>query len=101
MKFNIFPKRQPKNQEIKKEMKDKIVEEYIRQAQLTFNLALGVTTASAIMTLLGVGLLYVDKMPEASLTAGTGIIASIGSVQFAKDAREELQEILEKAGTAK
>lgn len=49
-----------------------------------------------MITFLGVGLFYVDKMPEASLTAGTGIMASIGSVQFAKEAREELNDILNK-----
>ena len=76
-------------------MKEKIVAEFIRQTQLTFNLALGVTTASAIITLLGVGLLYSDKITEATLTAGGGIVASIGSVQFAKESREKLENVLE------
>jgi hypothetical protein len=94
MKFNLFPQVQTNYQEINKDMKDKIVDELIRQAQLTFNLALVVTATSAMITLLGVGLFYVDKIPEASLTAGTGIMTSIGSVQFAKEARDELNEIL-------
>ncbi|WP_392476239.1 hypothetical protein [Nostoc sp. C110] len=101
MPFNLFSQRQPNDQEVTQEMKQKIIDELIRQAQLTFNLALGVTTASAIIALLGVGLFYLDKMPEASLTTGAGIMASIGSVQFAKDAREELQEVLEKSGNSK
>ena len=99
MKIKLFPQRQqnPKNneQEVMEETKQKIIAEYIRQTQLTFNLALGVTTASAIITLLGVGLLYLDKIPEASLTAGGGIVASIGSVQFAKESREKLEKVLE------
>lgn len=95
MKFNLFTKNQPQQQEVKKQMQEKIVAEFIRQTQLTFNLALGVSTASAIITLLGVGLFYLDKIPEASLTAGGGIMASIGSVQFAKETREELEEILQ------
>ena len=41
------------------------------------------------------GLLYLDKIPEASLTAGGGIVASIGSVQFAKESREKLEKVLE------
>ncbi|MEA5581650.1 hypothetical protein VB620_09895 [Nodularia harveyana UHCC-0300] len=98
MKIPFFPqsKQNSKNneQEVMEEMKQKIIAEFIRQTQLTFNLALAVTTASAIITLLGVGLLYLDKIPEASLTAGGGIIVSIGSVQFAKETREELEEIL-------
>ncbi|WP_016951021.1 hypothetical protein [Anabaena sp. PCC 7108] len=95
MKFKFFTKNQPQEQEVKKQMQEKIIAEFIRQTQLTFNLALGVSTASAIITLLGVGLLYIDKIPEASLTAGGGIMASIGSVQFAKETREELEEILQ------
>ena len=99
MKIKLFPQRKPnhknKEQQVMKEMRKKIIAEFIRQTQLTFNLALGVTTASAIITLLGVGLFYLDKIPEASLTAGGGIVASIGSVQFAKETREDLEEILE------
>jgi hypothetical protein len=96
MNFNIFSKPQPNNNNNAQEMEQKIIEELLRQARLTFNLALGVTAASAMMTLSGVGLLYLNKVPEASLTAGAGILASISSVQFAKDAKEELGEIIDK-----
>jgi hypothetical protein len=96
MNFNIFSKPQPNNDEATQEMEQKIIEELLRQARLTFNLALSVTAASAIMTLSGVGLLYLNKVPEASLTTGAGILASISSVQFAKDAKEELCEMIDK-----
>ncbi|MBD2501019.1 TRADD-N-associated membrane domain-containing protein [Anabaena azotica] len=95
MKLNLFAKSQPQSLDVPPETKQKIIDELIRQAQLTCNLAVGVTAASAMMTLLGVGLLYLDKIPAASLTAGAGIMASIGSVQFAREAREELKQILE------
>lgn len=95
MKLNLFRQRKLQSLEIPQETKQKIIDELIRQAQLTCNLAVGVTAASAMMTLLGVGLLYLDKIPEASLTTGAGIMASIGSVQFAREAREELKQILE------
>lgn len=95
MKLNLFRQRQLQSMDVPQETKQKIIDELIRQAQLTCNLAVGVTAASAMMTLLGVGLLYLDKIPEASLTAGAGIMASIGSVQFAREAREELKQILE------
>ncbi|NEU71333.1 hypothetical protein PI95_001715 [Hassallia byssoidea VB512170] len=95
MNFNIFSKPQPNNNDAAQEMEQKIIEELLRQARLTFNLALGVTAASAMMTLSGVGLLYLNKVPEASVTAGAGILASISSVQFAKDAKEELHEIID------
>ncbi|NMG22689.1 TRADD-N-associated membrane domain-containing protein [Brasilonema bromeliae] len=77
-------------------MKQKIIDELLRQARLTFNVALAITAASAIMTLSGVGLVYLNKIPEASLTTTAGILASIGSVQFAKDAKEELREMIDK-----
>ncbi|MBP5971731.1 hypothetical protein HW132_03030 [Brasilonema sp. CT11] len=96
MNFNISSQLQPNNNEAAQEMKKNIIEELLRQARLTFNLALGVTAASAMMTLSGVGLLYLNKIPEASLTAGAGILASISSVQFAKDAKEELCEMVDK-----
>lgn len=74
------------------ELKRKFKEEKLRQLKLKFNLALGITAASAMMTLLGVGLLYFNKVQEASLTSGTGILASIISVQFAKDAHDDLDK---------
>jgi hypothetical protein len=95
MKLNLFRQTQLQSLDLPQETKQKIIDELIRQAQLSCNLAVGVTAASAMMTLLGVGLLYLDKIPEASLTAGAGIMASIGSVQFAREAREELKQILE------
>ncbi|QHG17635.1 hypothetical protein [Nostoc sp. ATCC 53789] len=74
-----------------------IMQELLRQAKLTFNLALSVTAASAMMTLGGVGLLYFNKVSEASLTAGGGALATITSVQLAKETRKELLQILEKS----
>ncbi len=96
--FNIFGKPEPNNNDAGQEMeqKKKIIEERLRQARLTFNLAFCVNAASAIMTLSGVGLLYLNKVPEASLTAGAGLLGSISSVQFAKDAKEELGEMIDK-----
>ncbi|WP_414584707.1 TRADD-N-associated membrane domain-containing protein [Scytonema sp. PCC 10023] len=97
--FNIFKKHQnneqPNSNQAENKIEQKIIEELLRQARLTFNLALGVTAASAMMTLSGVALLYLNKVPEASLTAGAGILASISSVKFAKDAKEELGEMID------
>lgn len=79
------------------DVKKEFIQELLRQAKLTFNLALTVTAASAIMTLGGVGLLYFNKVSEASLTAGGGALATITSIQFAKQTKEELLEIIEQA----
>ncbi|MBE8971016.1 hypothetical protein IQ277_33895 [Nostocales cyanobacterium LEGE 12452] len=79
------------------DVKKEFMQELLRQAKLTFNLALSVTAVSAMMTLGGVGLLYFNKVSEASLTAGGGALATITSVQLAKQTREELLQILEKS----
>ncbi|WP_233154233.1 TRADD-N-associated membrane domain-containing protein [Scytonema sp. HK-05] len=98
--FNSFKKHQnteqPNSNQAENEMEQKIIEELLRQIRLISNLSSVVIAASAMMTLFGVGLLYLDKVPEASLTAGVGILASISSVQFAKDEKEELWEMIDK-----
>ncbi|MBD2195304.1 MULTISPECIES: TRADD-N-associated membrane domain-containing protein [Calothrix] len=78
-------------------LKAEFMQELLRQAKLTFNLALSVTAASAMMTLGGVGLLYFNKVSEASLAAGGGALATITSIQFAKQTKEKLLKIIEQA----
>ncbi|MBD2207659.1 hypothetical protein H6G33_35470 [Calothrix sp. FACHB-1219] len=95
MKVNSSNRTQT-NQNIN-DVKKEFMQELLRQAKLTFNLALSVTAASAMMTLGGVGLLYFNKVSEASLTAGGGALATITSIQFAKQTKEELLEIIEQA----
>jgi small neutral amino acid transporter SnatA (MarC family) len=67
-------------------MKNEIRKELLRQAKLTFNVALFVSAASAIITLFGVGLIYFNKVSEASLTASGGAIATITTLNMAKEA---------------
>jgi len=95
MQFNSSDKIQPNH--TSNHMKKEFMQELLRQAKLTFNLALSVTAASAMITLGGVGLLYFNKVSEASLAAGSGALATITSVQLAKQTKEELLEMLEKA----
>ncbi|BAY20481.1 hypothetical protein NIES2100_02230 [Calothrix sp. NIES-2100] len=94
MQFQLFKK--PQINDNYSDLKEEIIRELLRQVRQSYNLALGVTTASALMTLFGVGLLYFDKVSEASLTAGGGVLATITSVQFAKQAKEELHEMIDK-----
>ncbi|MBD2293240.1 hypothetical protein H6G06_07010 [Anabaena sphaerica FACHB-251] len=76
-------------------MNQQIKEELLRQAKLTFNVALCVSAASAMMTLFGVGLIYFNKVSEASLTAGGGALATMTSLNFAKQTKDELCEMIE------
>jgi hypothetical protein len=96
MQFQFF--RKPQIDDNYSDIKEEIIREWLRQARHSYNLALGITTASALMTLLGVGLLYLDKVSEASITTGGGALAAIASVQRAKQAKEELREIIDKLG---
>ncbi|KAM3112756.1 TRADD-N-associated membrane domain-containing protein [Phormidesmis sp. 146-33] len=73
-----------------------ILRELLRQVHHSYNLAISVTAGSALITLLGIGLLYLGKIPAASITTAGGAIASLGSIQFAKESKEELHEMLER-----
>jgi hypothetical protein len=99
MNFNDFRKRQTDNQpnsnDDSSNIKEEILRELLRQFRQSYNLALAVTTASALMTLSGVGLLYFNKVPEASLTTAGGVLASLHSVQLAKEAKEELRQMMD------
>lgn len=76
-------------------LKEAILRELLRQAHHSYNLALAVTAGSALITLAGVGLLYLEKIPAASVTTAGGAIASIGCIQFARESQEELRQMME------
>ena len=99
MNFNISRKlksdNQPNSNEANSNIKEEILRELLRQVRQSYNLALAVTTTSALMTLSGVGLLYFNKLPEASLTTAGGVMASLHSVQLAKESKEELHQMMD------
>jgi hypothetical protein len=99
MNFNVFRKRQSDNQlnsnDDSSNIKEEILRELLRQVRRSYNLALTVTAASALMTLSGVGLLYFNKVPEASLTTAGGVLATLHSAQLAKEAKEELRQMMD------
>ncbi len=76
-------------------LKEAILRELLRQAHHSYNLALVVTAGSALVTLAGIGLLYLEKIPAASVTTAGGAIASIGCIQFARESKEELRQMME------
>jgi hypothetical protein len=99
MNFNVSRKlksdNQPNSNEANSNIKEEILRELLRQVRQSYNLALTITTASTLMTLSGVGLLYFNKVPEASLTTAGGVLASLHSVQLAKEAKEELRQMMD------
>jgi len=94
MQFQFFKK--PQVEDNYSDLKQEMIRELLRQVQHSYNLALGITTASALMTLCGVGLFYFDKVSEASLTSGSGVLATITSFQHTKQAKEELREMMDR-----
>ncbi len=92
----LFNFKNPENNHKDRDIQEEIIYEFLRQIRYSYNLALGVTAASALITLFGVGLLYIDKVSEATLTASGGVLATITSVQSAKQSKEELREVMDK-----
>ncbi|NEQ84701.1 MAG: hypothetical protein F6K26_32490 [Moorea sp. SIO2I5] len=98
MAFSFYKKPQINN-DYRDLNEEKLFEESLRQAKYSYNLAFAVTAASALMILCGVGLFYSNKVSEEKLTASgvvLGIIPSVKSFKFAKDSKEELEEMRKK-----
>jgi hypothetical protein len=70
--------------------------ERLRQAQLSFNLALGASSVAVLVGLVGAGLLLSGQLSEGSVTAAIGITSSICSFRIAKDANDRLDQLWSK-----
>ena len=79
-----------------KTMEQLVIKERLRQAKLSFNIALSLTIISAIISLIGVGLLLSGKTSEGTATTAGGLaskIVSIGLLKMTKDTNERLDKI--------
>ncbi len=77
-------------------MEQLVITERLRQARLSFNIALGLTIISAIISVTGVGLLLSGKTSEGTATTAGGLaskIVSIGLLKMTKDTNERLDKI--------
>lgn len=74
-------------------VEDVILQERVRQAKYSFNLALIATAVSACVGLAGAGLLLSGKFPEGTVTAAGGLVASTCCIRFAKDANDRLDKV--------
>ncbi|MBW4613110.1 MAG: hypothetical protein KME21_07450 [Desmonostoc vinosum HA7617-LM4] len=72
-----------------------IAQERLRQARLSFNLALIATALSTVIGLVGAGLLLTEKVHEGAVTAAGGMAASVRCAQLAKEANDRLDRILQ------
>ncbi len=72
---------------------DLILQERIRQARHSFNLALFTIATSTCISLGGAGLLLSGKVTEGAVTTAGGLVSTVRSIQFAKDANDRLDRI--------
>lgn len=68
--------------------------ERLRQARLSFNLALTATAISFSISLIGGGLLLSGKTSSGTITSAVGLVSSGGCLKFARDANDRLDKIL-------
>ncbi|MEP0873694.1 hypothetical protein NDA01_28580, partial [Trichocoleus desertorum AS-A10] len=85
---NLIPS--SKNQTL---IEDAIIQERLRQAKYSFNLALIATAISACVGLVGFGFLLSSKFSEGTVTTAGGLVSSACCVRFAKDANDRLDKI--------
>jgi hypothetical protein len=67
--------------------------ERLRQAQLSFNLAFTASTISALVGLIGAGLLLSGQLSEGSATAAIGLTSSVCCSKMTKDANDRLDRL--------
>ena len=70
-----------------------ILKERLRQARLSFNLALIMTAATATIGLIGISLLLQEKVSEGVIATMGGGASSICCFRLAKDANDRLDRI--------
>ncbi len=66
----------------------------MRQARLSFNLALSATAICFSISLIGGGLIISGKAPYGTITSAVGLVSSIGCLKLGKDANDRLDKIL-------
>ena len=71
-----------------------IAQERIRQAHHSFNLAFGMTAASALISLVGVILLFSGQAQAGTVAATGGLASSVRCLQLAKDANDRLDKVV-------
>jgi 1-aminocyclopropane-1-carboxylate deaminase/D-cysteine desulfhydrase-like pyridoxal-dependent ACC family enzyme len=71
-------------------LKKVVFQELLRQAHYSYNVALVVTAGSSLMTLAGI----LVKTPAVSVPAVSVTLTSISCIQFAKESREKLCQML-------
>lgn len=67
-----------------------IIQERIRQAQSSYNIASCAAVAAFLISIMGTGLLSNNKILEGGATTTGGILSSMGFIKICKDANDRL-----------
>ena len=78
-------------------IEESIAQEYLRQASLSFNLALTATAISFFISLIGGGLLLSGKITSGTITSAIGLVSSTECVKFAKETNDRLDKIIDES----
>jgi hypothetical protein len=78
-----------------KNLFSEIMKERLRQARISFNLAMTATGISFGVSLAGAGLLLTNKLPAGAITTVGGLASSAHCIRLAKDANDRLDHLLE------
>ena len=80
-------------------LSNQIAHEILRQVQKSFNLAhqscrltLVMTGTSAVISLVGVGLILAGKASEGTVTTTSGLASGTGFLQLSKEAQKQLEQ---------
>jgi hypothetical protein len=93
MSHQNLPSPQPKDRD--NEMKQRIADERLFQASISFKLASISATAFASISLVGAGLLLSGYLSAGTLTAASGAVPTVYCIKLAKDANDRLDRIFE------
>ncbi len=77
-------------------MEQMVIKERLRQARLSFNIAIILTIISAATTLTGLGLFFFEKIDDAKLITSGGIasqIVSVGLLKINQESNKRLDKI--------
>ena len=72
-----------------------IIKERLRQARLSFNLALVTTGTCAIVSFCGIGMILLGKASEGSVTTTSGLSATVYCLKLTRDANDRLDKLAE------
>lgn len=72
------------------------LQERFRQANLAFNLLVCATALSSLVSFTGVGLLFLGRVSEGTVTTAAGLVSNVAFAKLAKDANDRFDRAIGK-----